>query len=432
MASQSLINQLSQSFYNADGTPNERLTNYCSQDVQRIIIDGNEFTGYKTYSFFWEKTYVKEPERGANGQISNLNSYATFITPHLQINFSLMAMEDYRRLYGLILSKNEFLVTCYDTLTNQTTTNRMYFYPDSLPKLNMLARNVFNNGAKEKWIELLGVKDYTVEMVGTNVEAEKIEVIYLDYNDNPLGSKTLSKNEEFLVGNGISVPAISGYNFTGLWQRVGSTQDAGPNNSAVFAILSEGEEGSKTITYKAQYTNVKEFTLALSWGIGIPKKDANGNDITALKFKPNETLGTALSRNDIKLWEGGTMSSLPLSPTPTLKEGSNEYPTHVNNGWKKGSTIEYTSVDNNTSLNVEANMTFYQVFTPVKKSVAFNSNGGTQYSTLNNVEYGTSVPLPIPYLEGKVFKEWCLDSKLEKRFDGIMLPYDITLYAKWE
>lgn len=179
MASESLIKQLSQSFYNIDGTPNERLEKYCSKDVQRIIIDGNEFTGYKTYSFFWEKTYVKEPTRSSDGTMGNLNSYATFITPHLQIKFSLMSIEDYRRLYKLILSKNEFLVTCYDALTNETTTNKMYFYPDSLPKLNMIARNLLNpQGEKEKWIELLGVQDYTVEMVGTNNDVEKATITY--------------------------------------------------------------------------------------------------------------------------------------------------------------------------------------------------------------------------------------------------------------
>ena len=253
MASQSLINQLSQSFYNADGTPNERLTEYCSRDVQKIIIDGNVFTGYKTYSFFWEKTYVSEPVRSSGGVISDLNSYATFITPHLQIKFSLMSMEDYRTLYGLILSKNEFLVTCYNPITNETTTNNMYFYPDSLPKLNMLARNVFNQGAKEKWVELLGVQDYTIEMVGTNVDTEKIEVIYIDKNDAVLDSKTVEKNSEFVVGEGIDVPAVGGFYFSGLWERVNRPNELVPNNTAIFAVLAKEEQGTKTITYKTHY-----------------------------------------------------------------------------------------------------------------------------------------------------------------------------------
>ena len=433
MASQSLINQLSQSFYNADGTPNDRLDKYCSRDVQRIIIDGNEFTGYKTYTFFWEKTYVSEPVRSSGGVISDLNSYATFITPHLQIKFSLMSMEDYRRLYALILSKNEFLVTCYNPLTNETTTNRMYFYPDSLPKLNMIARNIFNQGAKEKWIELLGVQDYTIELVGTIVDTEKIEVIYLGKNDEVLGSKTVEKNSEFLVGNGISVPNVSGYSFTGLWQRVGVTSDAIPNNTAVFAILERGEQGAKTITYKAQYSDYKEYTLSLAWGLGEAVKDKDSKDITAIKFRPSssETVSTALSRNKIQLLSGGTLSSLPLSVVPTITVDKTEYPTHKNLGWKKGSTKEYTSVTNSTVLNVEANLVFYQVFEPVKHYIKFDSNGGTEFSTVRDVEYNSSVALPTPKYDGYSFGGWYTDDKFENKFNGLMPPYDITLYAKW-
>lgn len=435
MASESLIKQLSQSFYNANGTPNERLDKYCSKEVQKIVIDGNEFTGYKTYSFFWEKTYVKEPTRSSDGNIGNLNSYATFITPHLQIKFSLMSMEDYRRIYGLILSKNEFLVTCYNPITNETTTNRMYFYPDSLPKLNMIARNILNNGQKEKWIELLGVQDYTIEMVGTNVSTEKVEILYYDFNDTLLGSKTVDKNAEFIIGEGILVPSINGYNFEGKWQRLGSTEDSVPNKSAIFAVLSENiknEELSGTIKYKAQYTNVKEFVLSLSWGIGIPKKDKNGKDITAIKFIPIETLGNALTRNAIELQTGGIMTSLPLSDTPSLVENGKEYPTYINRGWKMNANVNSTSVNNDTKLNLEANMIFYQVFEPVKNSVTFNSNGGTQYNSLSSVEYGSSVPLPIPYKANSIFGGWFTDSELKNKFDGIMPPYEITLYAQWK
>lgn len=435
MASESLINQLSQSFYDANGTPNERLDKYCSKDVHKIVIDGNEFTGYKTYSFFWEKTYVKEPERSSDGTISNLNSYATFITPHLQIKFSLMSMEDYRRLYALILSKNEFLVTCYDPITNETTTNRMYFYPDSLPKLNMIARNILNKVQGEKWVELLGVQDYTIEMVGTNVSTEKVEVLYYDKKDNLLGSKTIDKNAEFILGEGINIPSIDGYNFTGFWERVGSSQNLVPNNSAIFAVLSQNipsENASNTIKYKAQYTNIKEFTLSLSWGIGVPKKDKNGNDITAIKFIPIETLGSALRRNAIELQTGGIMTSLPLSDTPSLVENGKEYPTHINRGWKMNANKNSNSVDNNTSLNVEANMIFYQVFTPVTNIVNFDSNGGTQYNSLSSVEYGSSVPLPTPYKANSIFGGWFTDRELKNKFDGIMPPYEITLYADWK
>ena len=61
-----------------DDNPNER-------KVSEIFIDGNLIKGYFTYTFFTEKTYAKEPERSQGGQIDNLNSYATFLTPTLKI-----------------------------------------------------------------------------------------------------------------------------------------------------------------------------------------------------------------------------------------------------------------------------------------------------------------------------------------------------------
>ena len=70
----------------------ERKTAYKATGIDKVIIDGNEFTDYGAFSFLWEKSYVKSPERSGDGTIGNLNSYATFITPHLKIDFSMMSI----------------------------------------------------------------------------------------------------------------------------------------------------------------------------------------------------------------------------------------------------------------------------------------------------------------------------------------------------
>ena len=59
----------------------ERRAEYEAVNIDKLIIDGNEFANYGEYSFIWEKTFVKSPVRATgNGEINNLNSYATYLT----------------------------------------------------------------------------------------------------------------------------------------------------------------------------------------------------------------------------------------------------------------------------------------------------------------------------------------------------------------
>lgn len=141
---------------------------YGSTDIDKLIIDGEVFTGYKTFSSYWEKTYVEQPERSESGVIDNLDDYATFVTFIVRVNFAMMSIVDYRKLYNLMLSKNEFDVTAYNILTNSTITKKMYFAPDQMPKLYAMARAYQG----EKFVEVLGVQDYTIELIATNSDLD--------------------------------------------------------------------------------------------------------------------------------------------------------------------------------------------------------------------------------------------------------------------
>ena len=200
----------------------QRRGEYGTTEIQYIIIDQNKFGGYKTFSSYWEKTYAKQPERSASGVISNLDSYPTFVTFHLTINFAMMSIDDYRRLYELMLSKNEFIVTAYDATTGSTHTCKMYFAPDQMPKLYAVARRLQG----EKFVEVLGVQDYTIELIGTNNDEDyTFTVEYYDGNKVQLGSSTQYLNTEFLLGYDdaegkvIDVPSLNGKNFSGKWKR---------------------------------------------------------------------------------------------------------------------------------------------------------------------------------------------------------------------
>ena len=100
-------------------TQEEKLE-YETTRMDYITIDGNDFTGYLKYSFFYSITYVKEPQRSVGGQIENLNSYARFLTPRLKISFAYMEIDTYRRLMDLIYAKAN---TRYGVMTQKPKTN---------------------------------------------------------------------------------------------------------------------------------------------------------------------------------------------------------------------------------------------------------------------------------------------------------------------
>lgn len=151
----------------------QRLKLTGTKQITSFKLDDKTYTGYKGYSFFWELTLASQPERSAGGVI-DLTSNAYFITPHLRIDFSLISYQDFMQLRQQQLSKLYFNLTCFDTDFNRTITEEVYFHPDTLPNFVTMARKL--NG--EKWIEILGAKDYTIELVGTNRLVEKKTIKY--------------------------------------------------------------------------------------------------------------------------------------------------------------------------------------------------------------------------------------------------------------
>lgn len=175
--------------------------------IHRVLIDGNEFTDYSAFSFIWEKTYVKSPVRSGDGSIGNLNSYPSFITPHLKIDFSMISIDDYRRLMKLMYSKNEFKVTCYDVVYDTEVTNNMYFSTEEMPKLWAIARAL---NSDDFCVELLGVQDFTIELVGTNTKVPTSSVTFYvnapreisltGYEDNPSLTVEIPSNIAIPIG----------------------------------------------------------------------------------------------------------------------------------------------------------------------------------------------------------------------------------------
>jgi uncharacterized repeat protein (TIGR02543 family) len=416
----------------------ERKSTYEAVDIDKVIIDGNVFTDYGAFSFLWEKSYVKSPVRSGNGSISNLNSYTTFITPHLTMNFSLMSIDTYRVLMNLIYSKNEFTVTCYDVVNNRSTTNRMYFSTEEMPKLWAISRSL-GEGADNNWVELLGVQEYTVEMVGTNVGLDVVSVNFYDENGIiiPEASQSVGVGEEFIV-NYNYIPSNTSKRFEGVW-RLGSPYSGAlfRNGSGVIANSSFIENNE--IHFYAITVDTDEYTLSFSYGNGIPltkmtAESGGGLQVDNVVVVKNQSIETAISNANIKLSDGKDFT-FPTNGTGSKRVEFERkyYEPYEFRGWywtSEESTA--TRVYPNTRFDYNSNKTMFQIYKPKSYAVSFVTNtNGISFSGIT-AEYGSKVALPNMAKSGYAFLGWFTDNEFKTQFSGTMPPYPITLYAKWE
>lgn len=180
----------------ASRLPQNFQENYRVTVLDQVEIDGNVIRGYIEYSFLNEKSYFEQPIRANDGSIENINTYATFLTPRLIIKYNMMNIEDYRKLMTLLMSKNEFTVTCYDPVLDKRVTHKMYAAPTQMPIIY------------QQYLMALGVQEFSVELIGTNNDVEDYTLTY-DYNipypydiSFPQGTSTqvFKKNASGLIG----------------------------------------------------------------------------------------------------------------------------------------------------------------------------------------------------------------------------------------
>lgn len=152
----------------------ETITNrngFIADGMESFSVDGVVYTGYAKYTFLWERSYLEEPKRNGKGSIENMNEiYASFPTAHLIVDYSVMSIGDYRTMMKQLLpnGKNEFTVHCYDPIYDKMIDVKMYFATPEKPEYYCLANS-------EGKVELLGVQNYTVELIGTNSDRAESE-----------------------------------------------------------------------------------------------------------------------------------------------------------------------------------------------------------------------------------------------------------------
>lgn len=252
-------------------------TEYEAVDIDKVVIDNDTYTNYGAYSFIWEKSYVKSPDRSANGSIGNLNSYATFVTPHLVIDFSIISIDDWRSIMRKHLEKNEFTVKCYDTIYDKIIRAKMYFATEELPKLRTLNRRRFNSN-KDEWedfIAIAGVDSYKLEMIGTNSGLDLVSVTYhlnppqdvvnADYTE---GEPDVYRGEEIIIGK--SASSIYTQTFGGKYRF--KCWNESPNGGEQGNYLNNSARAiNADLVLYAIWENTQTRKLYFSYGLSAPE-----------------------------------------------------------------------------------------------------------------------------------------------------------------
>lgn len=415
----------------------QRKEKYTAVGIGIVKIDGVEFTDYKAFSFLMEKSYVKSPERSADGSISNLNSHPFFVTPHLKIDFSLLSIDSYRALMTLIYSKNEFLVECYNIVSQRVETHKMYFATEEMPKLWTIARAI--NG--EQWVELLGVEDYTIEMIGTNADLDEIDILYYDNDGNliPEATQTAIVGTDVIINYNYVAP--EGYRFDGEWRvnRGGIVR----NGDAILAIGTTDSSGSgmvqnKVLKLQAKVVPTNKYTLSLNYGLGVkPTPQVSTKSVDTFEITVGQTIGASISSASVVLSDGNTFTFPTYgtgSPKATYngREYDNAY-SFVCWSWDVLSTANAVRVNSNTVYSQPLNRTIYQHYEPNAYTLIYDTKISSLSLTPINAKHGESIPMPTLRNGDKTSKGWFWkDGDTEVTFNGVMPPFHVTIYTKWD
>jgi uncharacterized repeat protein (TIGR02543 family) len=404
---------------------------YIPVDIHKVVIDGDVFTNYGGFQFIWEKSYIEEPKRSARGTLGNLNSQATFVTPHLILDFSIMSIDDYRAIIKKDLEKNEFVVECYDPIYNKKIKVKMYFSTLQMAKLFTINKIRFNGEKWEEFLELAGVHDYTVEMVGTNNELDLVSVIYhlnppstLGISDKTVGDQDVYAGEEIIIGGAsdFQTETFGGWYKFKKWN---TSPDGGLTGNYIdgYAYTINTD-----LVLYAQWQATEEHILTFNYGLSDP----------VLNNEEYEY------ENNRLVFNGASIGVLPTPKLPTVEyediNGNKVKTTPYTNGewWKvpqkvtkvdeNGNNISETlKVFNNESFWANRDTTIYWLMDTLKYHLVLMVDDKKFLDT--NVGYNENMNLPQIVKEGYTFDGWYTST--DRKINGKMPPMDLTLYAKW-
>lgn len=406
--------------YGANGlTAEQRKSQYKAEGIEYFELDGDRYENYGQFSFTWEKSYVKPPSRGTGFVISNLNSHATGVVGHAYIDFSLMSIDDYRSIMKKDLEKNEFLLSCYDPIYNKRISINVYLATPERAKLKTIAnKKRKNDGSFEEWVELVGVEEYTVELIGTNTEINKVSVTYrlnppTGIGDQTQGEENVGKGTQIIIGGASTFPdrQFEGYVFAG-WS-IYPKKDPRSGNY----IDGTAHTINDDLVLYAQWESTEDRTLTFNYGLSEPMYE-NGQPVYSRTVQKDQSIRTL-----------PTFDEHPQVTYDGKTYGGNNSP-YSNGGWYKANSKSSDKVESGFNYWQNTNSMIYLLYDVEKYTLKLNANmEGISFAD-QTIEYGGALNLPNLVVNGYEFLGWYLG---DKQFSDVtMPPIDLDLIAKWK
>lgn len=397
-------------------------TEYNAAGIGNIKIDGEVFTNYGQYSFIWEKSYVKSPERATDGSLGAINALSTFLTAHLIIDFSLISIDDYRALMKLHYSRNEFTVECYDPIYNKNIKIKMYFATEQMAKLHTIARYRLNQDNWEEWVELVGAYDYQVEMIGTNNDLDYVSVEYvynapLDDSGVPIYpngvpvpnefEEDVYSGEEVVIGSNSTfktLPPSPNYKFDGWKDAQGNIWQEGK----IVTIYDN-------LTLYAQWKPSTTYTLSFNYGSSAPYKDENREPVYDRQVEYGKSIGT------LPTVDGAIYTEID----------GKKYITQRDPDWYIYPSLNSERITHNKPYWLRRDTIIYCLYKTAEYKITFDFSDFQIPNETKVIPYGETVYLP-EYTKGNTKIEgWYTERPFVNKFSGKMPPYDLTLHARW-
>lgn len=400
---------------------------YEAVGIDYVKIGGNTFRNYGQIQFIWEKTFVKSPERSADGSIGNLNSYATFLTPHLILNFSIMSIDDYRQIMRMHYEANEYTVECYDPIYNHPIKVKMYFATEEMAKLYTIAQNrLLDDGRWEEWVDLVGVTEYNVELIGTNNDLSLLSVTYhlnppssTGVADKTEGEQDVYKGEELIIGGASTFPNET---FGGAYKF--KKWNVSPDGGVLGNYINGYAYTINTdLVLYAQWEETKSHTLTFNYGLADEIASQNPDQYPT-------------QRNVVY---GKSIGEIPVAP---YIEVEGEYLSPYENGaWYKTPTKASNSVpvksgdlywlERDSSIYLIYDTRGYTLQLEIKDAATQNWE---TYQSNFDVKYNSALNLPNLVKNGYTFDGWYTFSDFREgtKYTQTTMPaHDLTLYARW-
>ena len=149
-------------------------------------------------------------------------------------------------------------------------------------------------------------------------------------------------------------------------------------------------------------------------------------------------VGEAISKAGVVLADGSVFT-FPENGTgtPEVEYNGKKYSgsaAYTFEGWYYSTTaVSAFKVSSNTIFDKAKNATIHQIYKPRKWNVYFETNMQDIYVPSMRFKYGDAVEAPNLQSLEKNFVGWYWkDGTKEVAFNGVMPPFNLTLYAKWE